>query len=326
MATGVLRVLLVTALGLAAAAHAGETRADDGKKEAKQHFLKGEKLFDEGRYDEAAKEFNAAYNLAPHPLVLFNIAACYEKSGDIPSAVLTYRRYVSEAEDASEIAEIKVKLAELEQLVGEVRIGCALSPCLVRVDGEDRGTAPLSAVLSPGPHDLAAVFSGRIADETAVTVEAGKKSSVTLALNVDPAALAQETEEEPAEEPPVVEPEPLAPPEEERSILGAPFWIAAGLTVAAGGATIFFGIKTLKDEEEFEKSDRLDKEIAERGERDRLITNIGIGVTGAAAAAALAFAIHGALSGDGDEEEDQGGGDVAVGPGPDLGISIAGTF
>jgi hypothetical protein len=210
--------------------------------------------------------------------------------------------------------------------VGEVRIGCAISPCQVRVDGADRGTAPLSAVLSPGRHDLVAVFSGQIVDKTAVTVEAGKKSSVTLALKVDPAALAQDTAEEPAQEPPADEPEPLAPEDEEGAVLGVPFWIAAGLTVAAGGATIFFGIKTLKDEEEFEQSDRLDEEIAERGERDRLITNIGIGVTGAAAAAALAFAIHGAVAAGGDEEEDQGGGDVALGPGPGLGISIAGTF
>jgi tetratricopeptide (TPR) repeat protein len=326
MATRALRVLLVAALGLAAVAQAGETCADDGKNEAKQHFVKGKKLFDEGRYAEAAREFNAAYNLAPHPQVLFNIAACYEKSGDIPAAVVAFRRYVAEAEDAAEIAEIKAKLAALEQKVGEVRVGCAISPCQVRIDGEDRGSAPLSAVLSPGSHDLVALFSGQIVEKTAVTIEAGKKNAVTLALKVDPAALAAASEEQPAEEQPVDEPEPSAPKDEERTILGVPFWIAAGLTVAAGGATIFFGIKTLKDEQEFEDSDRLDEEIAERGERDRLITNIGIGVTGAAAATALAFAIHGAVSADGDEEAGQGADDVAVGPGPGLGLSIAGTF
>jgi tetratricopeptide (TPR) repeat protein len=326
MANRAFRVLFVVALGLAAVAHAGETLADEGKKEAKQHFVKGEKLFDEGRYAEAAREFNAAYNLAPHPQVLYNIATCHEKSGDVPAAVLAYRRYVAEAQDAAEIAEIKAKLAALEGKVGEVRIGCAISPCQVRVDGADRGVAPLSAVLSPGRHDLVAVFGGQIVDKTSVTIEAGKKSSVTLALKVDPAALAQDSAEEPVEEPPVDEPEPPASQDEERSILGVPFWIAAGLTVAAGGATVFFGIKTLKDEEEFEESDRLDEDIAERGERDRLITNIGIGVTGAAGAAALAFAIHGAVSGDEDEEFDQEAGDIAVGPGPGLGISFARTF
>jgi hypothetical protein len=321
MACRALRVLLVAALGLAALAHAGETRADDGKQEAKEHFAEGKKLFDEGRYAEAAREFNAAYNLAPHPLVLFNIAACHEKSGDIPAAVVAFRRYVAEAEDTAEIAEIKAKLSELEQKVGEVRVGCAISPCQVRVDGTDRGAAPLSAVLSPGRHDLVATFGGRIVDQTSVAVEAGKKTSVTLALEVDPEAL---TEEQPGDEEPADEPEPKAPEDDEGVTLGAPFWIAAGVTVAAGGATAVFGVMTLKDEDEFEESDRLDTDISERGKRDMLITNIMIGVTGAAGATALAFAIHDIWFADEDDGEDPGG--VTLGPGPDLGISIAGTF
>ena len=326
MATRVLRVLLVAALGLVALAPAGETLADDGKEEAKQHFSKGKQLFSEGRYAEAAREFNAAYNLAPHPMVLFNIAACHEKSGDIPAAVVAYRRYVAEAEDAAEIAEIKAKLAKLEQMVGEVRIGCKISPCQVRVDGTDRGTAPLSAVLSPGRHDLVATFSGKIVDQTSVTIEAGKKTSVTLALKVDPATLTDDSEQQPADDQPDDEPEPTTPEDAGEVSLGVPFWIAAGLTVAAGGATVAFGVMTLKDEEEFEKADRLDEEIAERGERNRLITNIGIGVTGAAGATALAFAIHDIWFADDEEEEEPGEGDVALGPGPGLGISIAGTF
>jgi len=326
MASGALRVLLAAALGLAAVAPAGGTRADDGKQEAKEHFGKGKKLFDDGRYAEAAREFNAAYNLAPHPMVLFNIARCHEKSGDIPAAVVAYRRYVAEAEDAAEIAEIKAKLSALEQKVGEVRVGCAISPCQVRVDGEDRGAAPLSAVLSPGRHDLVATFGGQIVDQTAVTIEAGTKTSVTLALKVDPAALEEAAEEQPGDEQPAAEPEPMAPADEAEVSLGVPFWIAAGLTVAAGGTTVAFGVMTLKDEDDFEKADRLDKDIAERGERDRLITNIGIGVTGAAAATALAFAIHDIWFADGDEEEDPGGGPVAVGPGPGLGLAVAGAF
>jgi tetratricopeptide (TPR) repeat protein len=317
-------VLLVAALGLAAFTHAGETRADDGKQEAKEHFSKGKKLFDEGRYAEAAREFNAAYNLAPHPLVLFNIAACHEKSGDIPAAVVAYRRYVAEAEDASEIAEIKAKLTALEQKVGEVRVGCAISPCQVRVDGTDRGSAPLSAVLSPGRHDLVATYEGRIVDQTSVTIEAGTKTSVTLALEVDPAALDEPTEEPSADEQPAAGQEPAAAEDDEGVPLGVPFWIAAGVTVAAGAATAVFGVMTIKDQEDFEEADRLDEDIAERGERDQLITNIMFGVTGAAGATALAFAIHDLWFDD--DEEEPGGDDVALGPGPGLGLSIAGTF
>jgi tetratricopeptide (TPR) repeat protein len=313
---------------LVAATFSLPAESDEGKEEAKVHFTEGEKLFDQGRYAEAAREFDAAYKLAPHPQVLYNIATCYEESGDIPAAVVAYRRYVAEAEDTGEVTSIKQKLAEMEKLIGEVRIGCALSPCQVRVDGEDRGSAPLSAVLSPGSHELEAVYNGHVVEKSEVEVEMGQKDSVTMALDVDPADYADIVRREAAPEKTEEERIETAAPEEDEGVtLGAGFWIASGVAVAAGATTAVFGALTLKDEEDFEDAGRLDEDIQARGERDRLVTNVMIGVTAAAGATALAFAIHDIWFGDDEEQaEPDPDADVAIAPGPGLGLAVSGVF
>ena len=257
--------------------------------------------------------------------MLFNIATCYEKSGDIPAAVMTYREYLSEAKDSEEFTEIKAALNKLEAMVGEVRVGCGLSPCEITVDGNSAGIAPLSVVLSPGRHSLSATHNGKMVDEAKVRVEAGKKTSTTLALNVKlPAATStppsDEDDSPDSAPPPVTQTEIETDSEEKKVKLGVPFWLAAGVIVASGAVTAVFGVKTLQVKDEFVQSGRNDEKLKEEGERDRLITNIMGGVTAAAGIAALSFAIFGVGSSKKDEKA------IAIGPGPSLGLAVTGEF
>ncbi len=325
MITPFFRFMVVLLLGVGLAAPLLAQTTDQGKKRAKAHFLKGEELFEQGRFAEAAREFTQANKLAPHPRVLFNIATCHEKSGDIPAAVLTYRKYLSEAEDTDEYTQIKASLKKLEAMVGEVRVGCGLSPCEIIVDGTSAGNAPLSVVLSPGQHSLAATYNGQMVDETKVHVKAGKQTSTTLALNVEtpvatPTPPSDEDDSPDSAFPPDTQPEIEDDSGEKQAKLGAPFWVLAGVTVASGAVTTVFGIRTLQTKDDFVSSNRIDEKLKEEGERDRLITNIMGGVTAAAGIAALSIAIYNLSSSKKKEKA------IAVGPGPFLGLAVTGEF
>jgi hypothetical protein len=67
------------------------------QKEADRHFKSGVALFKEGKFTEALAEFERANEIAPHPLVLYNIAACHRELSNYAEAVKFYRRFLSEA-------------------------------------------------------------------------------------------------------------------------------------------------------------------------------------------------------------------------------------
>ena len=57
------------------------------QKEADRHFKSGVALFKEAKYAEALAEFERAYEIAPHPLVLYNIAGCHRELSHYSEAV-----------------------------------------------------------------------------------------------------------------------------------------------------------------------------------------------------------------------------------------------
>ena len=57
----------------------------DARTEARVHFKKGMGQIGAGRYEEGIAELKQAYELVPHPNVLFNIARAYAEMGDLAS-------------------------------------------------------------------------------------------------------------------------------------------------------------------------------------------------------------------------------------------------
>src|SRR3954471_47449 len=103
--------LAVLAFGLVVpvAAAAGPGRAPkppppltseaQGQKEADRHFQSGVALFRAARYAEALAEFERAYDIAPHPLVLYNIAECHRELLHYAEAVAAYRQFLVDGAD-----------------------------------------------------------------------------------------------------------------------------------------------------------------------------------------------------------------------------------
>jgi tetratricopeptide (TPR) repeat protein len=297
----------------------GELEAEDepGKDEAAEQFARGKELFSAGDYDEAAEAFTRAHELAPHQAVLVNIALSYDKAGRYPDAVVYYRRYLEDPVDDGKNAKIRMRLKELKAEVGEFDIECSAPGCSIRIDGEERGPAPVSAVVEPGAYKIEAVVDGEVRETFMERVDVG--TVVRLRIKAEEAGV--------GEAEPTVE---GGPPVEREVSLGVPFWIASGVTAAAGVTVIVFGARALKARDDYETSGYTDPDIKEQGERDRLITNIMIGVTAAAGITAVAFVIHDVVSA-GEEvpagdDGIEGETDLAVVPGPGLGLGVAGTF
>ena len=144
LAAGVAAASLVT-LGSAVA------RAD-ARSEARGHFKTGMSAIADGRYDQGIRELERAYQILPHPNVLFNIARAYAESGDLPNALVFYQRYLeSSPPDADAVkATVERLQARLERERSEAAAAAAL-PGQAPVLPPPSVTAPPGATPPPTP-------------------------------------------------------------------------------------------------------------------------------------------------------------------------------
>ncbi len=82
------------------------------KEEARRHFKTGMEAISNGQYEKGIKELQQAYEILPHPNVLYNIARAYAESGDLESAVKIYRQYLAGNPPDKEDIETVVRALE----------------------------------------------------------------------------------------------------------------------------------------------------------------------------------------------------------------------
>jgi tetratricopeptide (TPR) repeat protein len=102
-------------LTLAAAAPA---RAEDAVS-AREHYQRGTSFYDLGKYAEAIREFEAAYEIKNDPALLYNLAQSHRLAGNSEQALHFYRTYLRYVPNAKNRAEIEGRIAQLEQLVAQ---------------------------------------------------------------------------------------------------------------------------------------------------------------------------------------------------------------
>ncbi len=96
----------------AAAAPSGDTAAAD----ARDLYDQGRVAFDAGKFDKAAELFDAAYDQAKNPNLLYNAAVAYEEAGDLNTARERLQQYRAEA-PSSEHESIDSELSRIENLI-----------------------------------------------------------------------------------------------------------------------------------------------------------------------------------------------------------------
>ncbi|MBX7191263.1 MAG: PEGA domain-containing protein [Sandaracinaceae bacterium] len=87
--------------------------------QARGRMEQGQAYFLQGRFAEAAAEFDAAYGIHPFSAFLFNAGVAYETGGDLTHAVDYFERYVRVETNASERAEVEARIATLRTRIQE---------------------------------------------------------------------------------------------------------------------------------------------------------------------------------------------------------------
>src|SRR5271170_5549347 len=102
---------MVAGLVLGALALTSAGALADERTEARGHFKKGMAEIADGKYDAGIDELKKAYDILPHPNVLYNIARAYVDMGDLENAVAYYRRYLEgNPKDRDEVVQIVASL------------------------------------------------------------------------------------------------------------------------------------------------------------------------------------------------------------------------
>jgi tetratricopeptide (TPR) repeat protein len=282
-------VLLASSLELAAQ----EKPAAGAQQQAKEHFLKGKALFDEGAYEKAIIELKASYDLNPKPIVLYNIATCYDRLTKYADAVKYYGLFLEKA--GSKLGQIKKevdgRIAELRKFLGILELKVDVDGAEVIIDDHLAGLTPLEMIpIETGEHDLKVRKIGYNDIDMKFTIVSDKTTSLSFVMNKIVAFASAEKAE--SEKGAAREARKKAEKARKKKIHPACFWSLVGLTGASAVAFAVTGaLVWQKDTQinEYTKSQAGWKPLQDEGKKLALATDILIGVSAAAAVSALAI-------------------------------------
>jgi tetratricopeptide (TPR) repeat protein len=135
---------------LASALAAASARAQPGPDEATRHFDRGAALAAEQKYDEAAQEFRASYELKARKESLFAWAQVLRLGGDCAAAVELYRKFLR----SSDLSPTQIEAAQLSIDRCEAAPPRPVPPPVMTAPPPS--PAPVAAVRVPPPPPVAA--------------------------------------------------------------------------------------------------------------------------------------------------------------------------
>lgn len=98
-------------------------QVDGNIERARSHVKAAIAYYDEGRYEDSAREMETAYRLKPLADLQYNLAQCYERLNRLQDAVDAYRRYVVAKPSAEDHDEIVTRVKNLEERIGREKAG-----------------------------------------------------------------------------------------------------------------------------------------------------------------------------------------------------------
>jgi hypothetical protein len=155
------------------------------QKEADRLFKNGVALFDAQKFTEALAEFQRAYDIAPAPIVLYNIAACHRELSHYNDAVTFYQRFLSEGAGKVPAPRLTAAKAELDGILAHtahVTISLTPADAQLSLDGNVLDS-PIAQpmILAPGEHKFIAHVDGKDDATKVVRVASGDEPTIELA-------------------------------------------------------------------------------------------------------------------------------------------------
>jgi tetratricopeptide (TPR) repeat protein len=87
--------------------------------QARSHFRLGREYYQQGRFPDAAREFEVAYGLSGRAALLYNVYISYRDALDTPKAAAALRGYLAAVPDAPDRDNLSARLAALESQVAQ---------------------------------------------------------------------------------------------------------------------------------------------------------------------------------------------------------------
>jgi tetratricopeptide (TPR) repeat protein len=101
--------------------------AESVEDSARSHFRVGQLMYGEGRFDEAAAEFDRAYELSGRPQLLYNAFLAHRDAGHVPEAVARLRQYLEQTPEAVDRETLERRLAAMEETLAQQRREASMS-------------------------------------------------------------------------------------------------------------------------------------------------------------------------------------------------------
>jgi hypothetical protein len=247
--------------------------------------------------DKAKEHFFQSYAINPVPIVLYNIAYCYDELGEYADAVIHYKRFLYESKEAEISVDLKEKasqrMKDLGKFLGSLKLDVDEKGAEVIIDDKLAGTTPLETLLiETGEHDLLIRKTGFEDVKKRFTVVSGITSELSISMQ-DEQEQVQEQKQEKAQ---AQKQKKAAGKKKSRGKkLGPlPFGIVTGFTAAALAAAAVTGsLALVKDRKIGNMHELTDDWQSVREESRRLAwaTNALIGVIAAGAVASIVLGI-----------------------------------
>lgn len=180
--------LLVCAFSLAIISPSGmsSASAQDRTQEARERFLEGRDLYDDGEYKEAAAAFLEAYELSGRTELLYNVGQAYRYAGAYSEAERYFQQYLAERPDAPNAEEVVETIIEIQQAVAastgtlSVRTRPAQMAVFINDESDPRCTSPCEVSLPVGNYTVRARKEGYAATQQSVEIRASSTQTIDL--------------------------------------------------------------------------------------------------------------------------------------------------
>ena len=112
-----LAVLAALLVLVASSASAQSSSGPDPLEVARNHMEQGQTFYLQGRFDEAAAEFELAYEAQHFSAFIFNAAVAYENAGHLAHGIQLFERYLELDPEATDEDEVRARIAHLRERV-----------------------------------------------------------------------------------------------------------------------------------------------------------------------------------------------------------------
>jgi tetratricopeptide (TPR) repeat protein len=243
-----MRLVFLFCMGLVLAS--SPAWAARGEKNPSALVKEGERLYNAGKYREAAEVLKKAQEAQPNPKLLYNIARSYEQAGDLREALTFYQQYVGTKTEESDATLLK-------------RSALAIDRLRVLLEKEEKSAAEAEAERK------------RLQEETDTAKRKAEEEQAAARRAEESSRQQQQAENQ------------RATASYRRSRLAA--FGLGGLSAASLGAGIFFGLQARDARKTFDgATNQESKQAAADDTRSKaLVADIGFGVGLAAALGAI---------------------------------------